>query len=162
MSSIALLRNNKYSLIFLLILFILPFIASSILIYSLVKHEAVFHSMTAFYWVIFYSAAAITMALSLTHTTLISLITGYFLGWSGLVYLIPAYLLASYIGYYIAWFIDHGKLFDSLGEVPKVKSVILNLKKKELQVISFARLSPVLPFAIMNALLSYLKAGMRN
>lgn len=159
MGVVAIVRANKFSFVFLLLLIVLPFIASSFIMLLATGHESDIALFSTGAWVIAYCIAAFTMALALTHTTFIALLGGYFLGWVSVVYMIPAYVIASFIGYGLARFIDQGKFISSISAIPGVGGIIANLKKKESSIIFFSRISPVLPFAMMNALLSILKAN---
>jgi uncharacterized membrane protein YdjX (TVP38/TMEM64 family) len=102
------------------------------------------------------------MALAMTHTTFIALISGYFLGWKSIPFIAVSYFIASLIGYMLAQKLDKGKFMSSLEKIPGVDQIAANLKKKEVSIIIFARLSPVLPFAMMNVLLSYLNAELKR
>lgn len=156
------IRANRTSFLLLLFLFILPFIASSLIVFFAVKYEGITESFSYFHWALFYLLASFTMAFALTHTTFIALIGGYFLGWISIIYMAPAYLAASLIGYFAAKFVDKGKFLSTLSNWKNTDAIMNNLKRKEFIVIFFARLSPILPFAMMNALLSLLNAHLRK
>ncbi|HSZ24709.1 MAG TPA: VTT domain-containing protein [Cytophagaceae bacterium] len=102
------------------------------------------------------------MAFALTPTTYIALVSGYFLGWISLTGLIPSYVLASLIGFYLSGKLDKGKLLTYFSENKKIGNVIENLKTNELWVIFFCRISPALPFAMMNVFLAFMKVRMKN
>src|SRR6185437_2577144 len=55
---------------------------------------------------------------------------------------------------------DKGRFFNVITSFKGADRIITNLKKDEAKVIFFARLSPVLPFAMTNALLSFLHANL--
>jgi uncharacterized membrane protein YdjX (TVP38/TMEM64 family) len=102
------------------------------------------------------------MALGLTPTTFIALLSGYFLGIKAIPFVILSYFVASIIGYYLAKKMDQGKFMSSLQGIPGITNIVGNLKKKEVSVIILARISPALPFAMMNMLLSYLRADFKK
>ncbi len=162
MSIFQILRNNKNSFLLLLLLFILPFIASSFIVYAVIKHESLIRNFTMVQWLMIYLTASLTMAFALTHTTFVALIGGFFLGWTSLLLMLPAYILASTIGFLTAKLIDKGSFIQSIESIPGVERIIRNLKKKEGLIIFFCRISPVLPFAMMNALLSILNAELKK
>ena len=162
MSTFRIIQNNKSSFVFLIVLVILPIIVSSSITFWAINHEALIKNFSLPEWSIFYLFSCITMAYAFTPTTFIALISGYFLGWESIFFIIPAYMLASFIGYKTAGLLDKGKFMNSIQEIEAVNNVMNNLKKDELNIIILSRLSPALPFAMMNVLLSYLKAGMKN
>jgi uncharacterized membrane protein YdjX (TVP38/TMEM64 family) len=162
MALVQVLKNNKFSFGLLLLLVVLPFLVSSSLVVLAIKYdEAIRHfSLTA--WLLFYFCACFTMAFGLTHTTFIALLSGYFLGLKAIPFVILSYFIASMMGYYLAKKVDQGKFMSSLQGIPGVVGIIDNLKKKEVSVIILARISPALPFAMMNMLLSYLGAEFKR
>lgn len=160
MSVLTIVRSNKNSLIFLLFLVILPFFASSGVVLLIVKYESAIRSFDTLQWILLYFIAALTMSVALTHTTFIALIGGYFLGWISIVYMFPAYIVSSIIGYFAARRIDKGVFLSSISSIKGIDNIILNLKLQENLIIFFCRISPVLPFAMMNALLSILRADL--
>ena len=162
MSIFSIIRTNRNSFIFLLLLIILPFIASSLIVFFAVNYENQIVGFGLGEWIMVYIVASITMALALTHTTFVALIGGFFLGWASIFYMLPAYILASSIGYKLANLIDKGTFIESIKSIPGVVPIVDNIKKKEVLIIFFSRISPVLPFAMMNALLSILKADFKK
>ncbi len=102
------------------------------------------------------------MSLALTPATYIALISGYFIGWAGLCGLVPSYLLASLIGFYLAGKLDRGKFLNLLNENKKITNIMHNLKTEEFWVIFFCRISPATPFAMMNVFLSFMKVNLKN
>lgn len=156
-----LVKSSPASFGYMLLLFVLPFFSSSVILYFTVQHEGDINNFQALHWLVFYLLSCLTMAFALTHTTFIALLSGYFLGWWSFIFIVPAYLFASLIGYLTASKIDHGKLMHILNEKKGVQAIRKNLKESEFKVIFFARLSPVLPFAVMNALLAVLKADLK-
>ena len=162
MSILSILKTNKNSFLFLLLLVILPFFASSFIVLGIVKYETIIKDFHTTHWVLLYLIASITMAFALTHTTFIALLGGFFLGWVSLLYMLPAYILSSVIGYYAAKLIDKGSFLESISGIKGVQNIVRNLKKRENLIIFFCRISPVLPFSLMNALLSILQASLKR
>lgn len=152
------LEENQKSVYYLFAISVLPLIVDAGIVYLLIQNEAWILKFDTTAWIITYAIAALAMAVGLTHTTFIALVGGFFLAWQSLYYMVPAYLIATLIGYYLGNFIDNGKLLQYFQKGEKSSKVFNNLKKKELMVIFFSRISPVLPFAVMNAVLSMLGA----
>jgi len=157
-----LFKKNKESFFLLTISFILPFIISSIIISFIIKYEDALIKFNSIEWIIFYLIAALFMAFAFTHTTFIALLSGFFLGWGGVIYVVPSYLLASIIGYALAKNLDKGNFMKTITEMPKAKLIAEELKNNELKIIILSRLSPILPFAMMNLVLSFLKTDFKK
>jgi len=153
------LKENRNSLIYLLLLVLVPLLFTSGVIVFFIEKEALFKSMRINGWLIFYLLSVFTMAFSLTPTTFIALSGGFFLGWEAVWFVIPSYLIASAIGYGTAGLIDKGKLLRSLSETEKVQHFIQKLDKRQFMLIFLSRLSPALPFALMNFVLSALRTN---
>lgn len=152
------LEENQKSVYYLFAISVLPLLVDAGIVYLLVQNETWIQQLDSTQWIWLYVITAIAMAVGLTHTTFIALVGGYFLDWGSLNYMIPAYLIATLIGYYLGRFIDNGRLLNYFQKGEKSSKILQNLKKKELLVIFFSRISPVLPFAVMNAVLSMLGA----
>ena len=157
-----LLQTNKLSLLLLLVLTILPFSVSFISLFFVYQYEVELHSFIFIQWVVFYVLCSFTMAFALTPTTYIALLSGYFLGWSSLLGILPSYLVASLLGFYFAKKIDQGRLLNQLSNNNKLTIITENIKKDELWVIFFCRISPALPFAMMNVFLSMMNVKFKN
>jgi uncharacterized membrane protein YdjX (TVP38/TMEM64 family) len=151
--------KNKSSLFTLLLTMVLPLSFSSLALYGIAQYQAEILQFCIVQWILFYGVTTLTMALALTPTTFVAIVSGYFLGWESLYGLVPSYLAASLLGYRLAQFIDRGKFMAHLQGNPKVSSMLSSMKKGEFWWIFFCRLSPALPFAMMNILLSFLHTG---
>jgi uncharacterized membrane protein YdjX (TVP38/TMEM64 family) len=155
-------KNNKSSFLLLLVMVVLPVSVSSVSMFFLSEYENDILNFSFTEWILFYLFTAFTMSFALTPTTFIALVSGYFLGWTSLTGLVPSYIIASLIGFYFAGWFDKGKFLSQLKENKKVSGIMENLKTDELWVIFFCRLSPALPFAMMNVFLSFMKVKMKN
>jgi uncharacterized membrane protein YdjX (TVP38/TMEM64 family) len=162
MSVVQVLKTNKFSFSLLLILLILPLLISSTIVYLAVEYDQVIQNFIFWQWCLFYLGTCFTMALAMTPTTFIALISGYYLGWKAIPFIAVSYFFASLIGYFLAKKLDRGKFMSSIENIPGVSRIANNLKKKENSIIFFARISPVTPFAMMNVLLSYLNADLKK
>ncbi len=109
---------------------------------------------TPYNWVLVYAIAVVTMGFALTPTTIIALLSGYFIGLYSIVPVIISYSLASIIGYGLARLA--GKNFQKVIAVsyPRLNNFLNQLTSKSpYQFVVFSRISPVLPFAVMNLVL---------
>lgn len=154
------IEENKKSLLYTSLMGIMAIVVSSIVTYYAARYETEIQSFEWVHWLIFYTITSFTMAFAMTPTTFIALLSGYFLGWSSLPGVCISYLLASYIGYQAASFIDNGKFMQTISEKKGVKEWIDRLKSNQWSIIVLARLSPILPFAIMNVVLSIVKTDL--
>ncbi len=102
-------------------------------------------------------ASGLTMAAGLTPTTFVALVCGFFLGADGVIPVVLAYCLASGLGYALGRWLDGGRFLDSLKQYDLVSRVADDLGKKPVFMVILVRLSPVLPFCLMNLLLAALR-----
>lgn len=153
------LRRSPSSVFLLLWMALMPVAFSAISSYQSWQHAGWLTGLTYGQWAWFYLATVFTMALAFTPTTFIATLSGFFLGFSSVWYLVPSYMLASLVGYWLARHIGANALQIVTETYPKSKKVLQGLKKNELWLVILCRISPILPFAIMNVVLSY--AGIR-
>lgn len=94
------------------------------------------------------------MAFAFTPTTVIALVSGYFLGYSAIVPLVLTYSAASIIGYYISKPLG-SKFHHTIQKAyPKLEQLTQNVSERNPASFAFfCRISPVLPFAVMNVVL---------
>ncbi|WMJ73420.1 VTT domain-containing protein [Cytophagaceae bacterium ABcell3] len=152
-----LLKKNKSSAVYLLILGGLALTMSSIMTFFAATQEAFIHAFRWEQWTLFFCLTSLTMAVGLTPTTFIALLTGYFLSWAALPPLVISYCIASALGYYAANWVDKGAFLQSISETKGVAGILKNIKKSEFKLVFFSRLSPILPFAVTNILLALAK-----
>jgi uncharacterized membrane protein YdjX (TVP38/TMEM64 family) len=100
---------------------------------------------------------SVTMSLALTPTTFVALVSGFYLGWPGFAGVVVSYGIASLIGYTLARLIDHGKMMSFLNRFEKTMYLMQELRNQSWSLIFLTRISPVLPFALMNFVLSLLQ-----
>ncbi|WP_019612763.1 TVP38/TMEM64 family protein [Psychromonas ossibalaenae] len=155
------LRANGTSLGFAVFLTSLPLLFSGGMSYLALEYEPLLRSFDTQQWLLLFSVSVFTMAFALTPTTLIALSSGYFLGWQALVFIVPAYLLASVLCYFAARFLDSGKFMLSLQGHSQAMLIIKRLKEQELSLVMLSKLSPILPFAVSNILLAMAGARLK-
>ena len=154
-----LVKENRKALIFLVILGILMVSFSSAITFLAVKYEAEVQRFTAWNWVIVYSISCLTMAFALTPTTFVALVSGYFLGWTAIPGTLVSYVIASFFGFIISGYIDHGHFISSLNRYPQPKALLAGLQQRQFSFIVLSRLSPVFPFAMTNVVLAMVKVS---
>jgi uncharacterized membrane protein YdjX (TVP38/TMEM64 family) len=141
---------------------ILPFIISSFIIPVIIYYEEWMLNASITQWLLIYGILTIAMAFACIHTTSVSIISGYFLGWISFPFLLLSYAGALFIGFLIGRSVDKGELIKKLLEFKGANEVQKDLKKNETMVIFLSRISPILPFAMMNLLLSVLNANFKK
>lgn len=155
-------RENRSTLVSLVLLIAVPVAASSGLIYFFYEHQQFFEHLNSWQMLAYFVVAAFTMAYAITPTTFVALVSGFFLGWVGFPGVVISYGLAAYIGYKTAQRIDHGRMTAFIDHFPKAAMVMDELKHHSWELILLARISPVLPFAFMTFVLSIIKVPLRK
>lgn len=162
MSLVPLLRENRHSLILIIWMTIMPLVCSALITVLALKYEVAIREFTSFQWLLYFIAVTITMATALTPTTFIALLSGFFLGWYAVPFMLIAYLSASGLGYFLAKYVDKGHFINSISKLPKVSNFIEAINQTQLSFIILCRISPVLPFAIMNVVLSIMRVDFKT
>lgn len=157
MKSSAFISRNIKSLCGLSLLSCMPLIFSSLITALLLRHEGYFLELNTLHWLPYYLLSACTMALAITPSTFIALVSGYFLGWEGTLFMLAGYFLASAMGYKVGQLLDGGHLLSNLQQQPKVRQFLEGLRLREWPLMVIVRLSPILPFSVMNLLMPALK-----
>lgn len=157
MTPVQLLRKNKLSFFLLLWMSIMPLICSAIVTYAVLQYEPYLRSFTSGQWLLFYIGTVVSMALALTPTTFVALVSGYFLSWQAVPYMLVAYLAASAAGYQLARWADRGRFLNAIKDLPKVSNLMQAVNQQSFTFIILCRISPILPFAIMNIVLSMMR-----
>jgi len=140
---------------------ILPVIGSVLSVYLLVNNPELIELMKA-HKGLFFLGTAITMAILLTPTTFIASLSGFIFGLVSAVYLIPAYVIASLLGYFLGKKMDGGQLLKSLVEVDNKELLKKTVNSNPFWFVVLCRISPVLPFGLMNVILPAFGVRIQN
>ena len=97
-----------------------------------------------------------------TLTSFFAMFTGYVWGWSGLFPLIIAYAIASLLGYSMARKMKGDSLIELIRIKFKAADFLDNVQAQSFAWVFLARLSPIFPFAITNALMAFLGVPIRQ
>ena len=149
-----LFRKNLSTLLTLGLLVVVPLLGSSSGLVLLYERPSLLHGLSPAQSLLYFAVVALTMALALTPTTFVAILTGYYFGWGGLPGMVLAYALAAALGYELAGRLDHGKLRAGLAHFPRADAVLAELQNQSWPLIVLTRLSPVLPFALMTFVLA--------
>ena len=143
-----------------ILLTVVPLVTTSIITAWAVSHESQLRSWPFEWWVIATLILTLASSVALTPPTFLALVYGYFLGWTALPLLFGLNLGAIAIIYASANFLHASSIRSYLVQVyPQVNTLLRRFYRNELRLIFFAKLSPVLPFAITN--LFFAMAGAR-
>jgi len=132
----------------------MPLTFSSLLSWKIVENVDRIENWKTWQWVFSYSIIVLTMTFALTPTTVIALVSGYFLGFYAILPVVVSYSLASVAGYFISK--PLGPNFQTVirSSYPKIDSFVHQMMDKSpISFVIFGRISPVLPFAVMNVVL---------
>lgn len=142
------------------LLTILPLLTTSLLTAWAISNESLLRSFPLVWWIVVTIVLTLSSATALTPPTFLALVYGYFLGWVSFPLLFGLNLSAIALIYFIARFFHAETVRVYLTDIyPKVRPLLKRFHKNELKLIFFAKLSPVLPFAITN--LFFVVAGAR-
>lgn len=152
-------RNNSKLLSLSFAVLLASLAGSGMVTWIGASYEEEMASQSIYLWIALAPVCSLLMATGFLPSTVVALFTGYFLGWEGLFFIIPVYLLGSLGSYFFTKRIDKGKLASSLKNTPSAAEILEGIQKNEGAMVFLARLSPSLPFALMNILLA--GAGIR-
>ena len=147
-----LFRHNRASATLAVLALVLPVLGSSLSAFFLLKYESHWSDLKQFEE-LFFVTAAFTMAFLLTPTTFIASLSGFLFGMISIVYLIPAYVMASSIGYFISKQLDGGKLMETISLLDTNHRLRGATTASPFWFVVLCRISPVLPFGLMNVAL---------
>ncbi|GAB3537394.1 hypothetical protein GCM10027443_30270 [Pontibacter brevis] len=151
------IRENASTFVSMLLLVVVPVVVSSTLAVVLYNYQDLLAGLSWGEMLLYFAAISVTMALALTPTTFVALVSGFYLGWSGFAGIVISYGVAAMIGYSLARIIDHGKMMGFLNRFDKARILMQELRNQSWSLIILTRISPVLPFALMNFVLSLLQ-----
>ncbi|MCC9137965.1 TVP38/TMEM64 family protein [Pontibacter silvestris] len=158
----SLLRENASTFISMVLLVVVPVVVSSTLAYFFYQHQVLLQNLAWWQMLLYFAVVSVTMGLALTPTTFVALVSGFYLGWSGFPGVVLSYGAAAIVGYSIAKVIDHGKMMGFLNQFEKSRLLMQELQHQSWSLIFLTRISPVLPFALMNFVLSLLQVSMKK
>ncbi len=146
-------RQNYRALSGIGIVSLMPLICSSLITTLLIQYETILRNFTPEQWLPFFLLSSLTMATAIIPTTFIAVAGGYFLSWAATPWVILAYLMASILGFGLGRIIDGGRLFKSMSASNRFTVFINEMNKQDWALVILVRISPVLPFSLINLLL---------
>lgn len=161
MSKILTIIKSK-SFLALLLTLLNPLLFSSLITTLLLRNSEQIETFGTIEWVFITLGTVLTMAIAFTPTTFIAIVFGYFLNMKALIYIIPAYFVASFLGFSIGKKINGENLLNLILNSKKKEDLYAKIHHSEFMFMIFARISPILPFAFMNLCSSYLKVSLKQ
>ncbi len=143
--------------VLLLLISLMPFLGSFALLYIVKVHREFFDGIPWLVMLTFYSITIFTMAFALTPTTFVAFVSGYVFAWNGFVPMVIAYLIASWIGLQVGKLLSKGFIESITRKENRWQIFIESMSHRMFRLVLFARLSPILPFAMINVALSSIK-----
>ena len=134
----------------------LPLISSSVLGYYAISNPDFFQSLQGIDLLVFWCVAIFIMGLAFSPTTFFALFTGYIWGLHGIIPLIIAYSIASLLGFFVAKLLKGDAILSFIKSKFKTASFLDHVQSNSFSWVFLARLSPVFPFAITNAIMAFL------
>ena len=153
---------KKFSLpvIISILMTIVPLVTTSLATAWAINHESLLRSWPFQNWIIVTLILTLASSVALTPPTFLALVYGYFLGWIAIPLLFGLNFGAIAIIFIMSRFLNPESIRGYLIQVyPKVTSLLNRFYQNELRLIFFAKLSPILPFAVAN--LFFAMAGAR-
>jgi uncharacterized membrane protein YdjX (TVP38/TMEM64 family) len=153
---------NKKTLIVLGGLTVLQVVCTSAVVAYSVQAQATLAQFSLAEWSLVYALASVLVAFSVIPNTFLAFLGGYFLVFWSIPFMLLTYLAALLMSYAIARQLDGGTFWQSLSQHPRIQLTINQLQKQETWLVFFARLSPLLPFVVMNQVLYSLQVSKRQ
>lgn len=144
------------------LLTVMPVLTSSFITYEVLTRESMFAAWTTPEWLMATLVCCVTSTFALTPPTFLALVFGYFLGWSALLPVFALNMAAIMLVNLLVRFLNQPQLVAYLENNKKARQVLVRIQQRELWFIFFAKLSPVLPFALTNLVFALSGARLRN
>ncbi|MCD8540038.1 MAG: VTT domain-containing protein [Leadbetterella sp.] len=141
---------------------LLPLLSSSFLTYLLYQHQDSLGALSAGQWVLFSLVLAVLCGVALIPPTFLAIVMGYFLDWTALPLLILINMLAIVLIYGLSRWVNLSWIENRLRKDAKRSAVLDRIRKEELKIIFFTKLSPLFPFAVTNLIFAASGAAFRN
>lgn len=142
------------------LLTLIPLVTTSLVTAWAIGNESLLRAWPLQSWIAVTIILTLASSVALTPPTFLALVYGYFLGWIAIPLLLGLNLGAIAVIYGLSQFLRPESVRNYLTQIyPQVESLLRRFHQNELRLIFFAKLSPVLPFAVAN--LFFVMAGAR-
>lgn len=148
--------GNRRLLVVMALTALVPVMFFSVVILWIQDNRWVFDLSGSELFFILTVGSALLIGLALTPSVIAASLCGYFLGWYGLIAILISYPIAAVIGLYAGKFIIYCTGISPFQKMPEYDKYLKALSKHEFLLVIYSRLSPVMPFAMMNVFLATL------
>jgi len=155
-------RKYSFALISSVFLTVIPLIFTSVITLWVVSNEVEIGGYDAQTWALITAICCISSTIAFTPPTFLALVFGYFLGWHAVLPLFVLNMVAIFLVNMVTRWLDKDRFSTYLSENAKIREILENIKQQELKIIFFAKLSPVLPFALTNFVFALSGAKLKN
>ncbi len=155
------MKKSYLLLTYLFLLSILPFLTSSSFSFYIIENESFVKSIPFKNIALWSPIWAFLLTFGICTTTFTCLAGGYLYGWKVILLILPTYLFAQSLGFFFIQKLN-SNLLEFLKSKNKYPSFLTNIVGNESKIVFFSRLSPVLPFALMNMILGLLKIDFKT
>jgi uncharacterized membrane protein YdjX (TVP38/TMEM64 family) len=144
-----------------------PLLISPVFSYGAIHYESILSTLTVKTWIVISLISGVAIGLAVLPSALVALLAGYFLGFLALPGVAVSYTIASLVGFQLARWMDHGAFTRTIAQLPTKQAVLAQqiregVSTNQLGITTLSRLSPVMPFTMMNALLPLAGVSLRN
>ena len=141
----------------------MPLLGSSLITVVLVRQEIPTNGLLFTQTLAIWAASVACMSLALLPTTFVAMLYGFFFGLQlSLPLMVTAYMLAAWLNYTLITKIDSGKLATMLQAHQRTQKVFKKLQNAPISVIVAARISPLLPFSVMNVVFAVVRTPLKK
>lgn len=141
---------------------LLPLFSTSLLSYYLLKYESTISTFGLLEWLALTLFLTLGATIALCPPTFLAVVFGYFMGFKAIPYLLIINFGAIFLIYVFYKILDFKWIEGYFEKNEKIKNLLKNIKADELKIIFFAKLSPILPFALTNLTFAVSGAKLRN
>lgn len=160
-------RKDRTTWILLAGTIFLPLLMTPLVSYEVIQHEPLLSSFFWETWIIIGFVGCLGMGLALIPSSLMILLSGYYLGFHALPGALIACVIASWVGFQLAGWANRNALVRVIEQVypkqtPLIKQLQNGITHHQLGLTALVRMSSVLPFAVTNTLLPMMGVSLRN
>ncbi len=141
---------------------LLPLFSTSLLSYYLLKYQSTISAFSVLEWFVLTLILTLGATIALCPPTFLAIVFGYFMSFKAIPYLLIINFGAIFLIYIFYKILDFKWIEAYFEKNQKVKNLLKNIRNDELKIIFFAKLSPILPFALTNLTFAISGAKLRN
>ena len=132
----------------------MPLLASGLVLWALPEADAQLRAAGPWGMPLFAVVAGVALAAALVPATLMAALAGAAFGLSGLAVAVASYTAASVLAFEVVRRLLQGPVQRAISRSARARAAQDELERATFRVVALSRLSPVLPFALVNVLLA--------